>query len=237
MAPVARRLSTGRGVLEPIQTATTLDGQIDELRMLLERHGDLPITLIGYSWGAWLSFIAAARCPGVVDKLILVSSGPFEEKYVAAIQSTRMERFGEEEREAFEATMAALSDPATEDKSALLARLGALAAKADSFDPVPNEPGEDEGVDLQGDLFQTVWSAAAQMRRSGELLSLGQHIACPVVAIHGDFDPHPAEGVEKPLAAVLGDFRFILIEHCGHTPWHEQQARDAFYEVLEQEVG
>jgi len=58
----------------------------------------------------------------------------------------------------------------------------------------------------------------------------------PVIAIHGDFDPHPAEGVEKPLAAVLNDFRFILLKDCGHTPWIERQARDVFYEALEREL-
>jgi len=49
MAPVARKLASIHGVLEPIQTAMTLDGQIDELHMLLERQGALPLTLVGYS--------------------------------------------------------------------------------------------------------------------------------------------------------------------------------------------
>ena len=30
-----------------------------------------------------------------------------------------------------------------------------------------------------------------------------------MIAIHGDYDPHPAEGVEKPLATVLKDFRLF----------------------------
>ena len=41
MTPVARELSADRGVLEPLQTAATLRGQIDELRAGLEAHGDL----------------------------------------------------------------------------------------------------------------------------------------------------------------------------------------------------
>ena len=32
MAPVARRLASARGVLEPIQTALSLEGQVEELR-------------------------------------------------------------------------------------------------------------------------------------------------------------------------------------------------------------
>jgi pimeloyl-ACP methyl ester carboxylesterase len=58
-----------------------------------------------------------------------------------------------------------------------------------------------------------------------------------VVAIHGDHDPHPAAGVQEPLSATLAQFRFILLERCGHRPWIERQARDAFYEALEEELG
>ena len=89
---------------------------------------------------------------------------------------------------------------------------------------------------MRSDIFQAVWGAAAEMRKTGTLLSMGQRIVCPVVAVHGDFDPHPAEGVEKPLSGVLKDFRFILLANCGHTPWIERQARDAFYEVMEKEL-
>src|SRR5207249_3589968 len=86
VAPVARELAPERGVLELIQTATTVERQVAELRAVVEEHADLPVTLIGYSWGAWLSFMVAAHHPALVRKLILVSSGPFEERYVAALQ-------------------------------------------------------------------------------------------------------------------------------------------------------
>ncbi len=54
MAPVAQELAHERGVLEPLQTAETVDGQVEELRAVLETHANLPVTLIGWSWGAWL---------------------------------------------------------------------------------------------------------------------------------------------------------------------------------------
>ena len=31
---------------------------------------------------------------------------------------------------------------------------------------------------------------------------MGRKIKCPVVAIHGDYDPHLAEGVREPLSRV-----------------------------------
>jgi len=236
MAPVARELASGRGILEPIQTATSLEGQIEELRTVLETYGDLPVTLIGFSWGAWLSFIVAARYPTIVRKLVLVGSGPFEEKYVARLQETRLSRLSEEERTEFESIIRALGDPATEDKNTLLARLGALASKTDAYDPITGEPDESYSVGSPGDIFQGVWEDAAELRRSGKLLELGERVRCPVVAIHGDYDPHPAAGVQSPLSAVLESFRFILLKNCGHKPWIERQARDEFYRILEKEL-
>ncbi|MGB8951147.1 MAG: alpha/beta hydrolase [Candidatus Aminicenantales bacterium] len=66
--------------------------------------------------------------------------------------------------------------------------------------------------------------------------SLEGQIQCPVVAIHGDFDSHPAEGVEKPLSAVLKSFRLIRLKNCGHMPWIERQAKDQFYKILKEEL-
>jgi len=232
MAPVARELARGRGVLEPIQTATTLEGQVQELRAVLEREGDPPVTLVGYSWGAWLSVFVAARYPALVKKLVLVSSGPFEHHYVARLTETRLSRLDEQERADWQSAVARLGDPAAEDKDGWLARLGQLASKADAYDPIPRTPDDSSATSPRGDIFAGVWSEAAGMRERGELLALAGRIHCPVVAIHGDYDPHPAEGVRAPLSAALDDFHFILLEKCGHTPWIERQARDTFYAIL-----
>jgi pimeloyl-ACP methyl ester carboxylesterase len=232
MAPVARELSGAYGVLEPIQTAPTLDGQVEELEQVLEAKGQVPVSLVGYSWGAWLSFIVAARYPALVSKLILVSSGPFEAQYVSALEQTRQSRLNAEARREFEAIVRALGQPATPDKDTLLARLGALAAKTDTVDALPGPADDADRIGPRGDVFQGVWEAAAEMRRSGELLGLAQHLRCPVLAIHGDYDPHPAEGVEKPLSQVLPNFRFVRLEQCGHTPWLERHARERFFQVL-----
>jgi len=61
VAAIARELSKNYGVLEPIQTKTSLEGQVLELYGVLMAFGDLPITLIGHSRGAWLAYIITAR--------------------------------------------------------------------------------------------------------------------------------------------------------------------------------
>lgn len=229
MAPVARELSTVTGVLEPLQTAITLDGQVYELKVVLEKNGALPLTLVGFSWGAMLSFILTAQYSSFVKKLVLIGSAPFEEQYAADIMQTRLSRLNEKERKEVLLLAKSLNNPAVEDKNLAMARFGSLISRADSYDPLPHD---DEVLEYQHDIYQGVWKQAGELRRSGKLLEFGRRIQCPVVAIHGDYDPHPSEGVNGPLSHVLEDFQFILLEKCGHHPWLERKARDLFYNIL-----
>jgi len=235
MAPVAKALSKHQGVLEPLQTAVSIDGQVSELYDTLMECGEPPITLIGHSWGAWLSFIFAAEHPSTTRKLILVGSGPFEEKYARGIMETRLGRLDQDERAQIRSLMVAMDDPSTTDKSAIMTRFGELVTRADSFDQMPVEA--DAEVELQPDTFRSVWAEAERLRSSGELLQrIGRAIKCPVVSIHGDYDPHPYEGVKVPLSKTLKDFRFVLLPDCGHEPWRERKAKDRFFEALAAEL-
>ncbi len=234
MAPVARQLSSTHGVLEPLQTRDTLQGQVEGLQAVLKEHGSLPLTLIGYSWGAMLSFIVAAHNPSMVRKLILVSSAVFEEKCAAGIMETRMSRLSPQERAMVDCLAVELDDPAAKDKDGIFARFGALMAKADSYDPVDDI--KNEVIEHQYRVYRGVWRDAQEKRSSGTLLPMGWAISCPVVAIHAEYDPHPAEGVRAPLSRVLADFRFVLLGQCGHCPWLEKQARDQFYALLRSEL-
>ena len=139
----------------------------------------------------------------------------------------------EQERAEFDAAAAALENPSTPSKDTALARLGELASKADSYAPI-GDPGE---VRLSGDTYRQVWKEAAEMRRSGDLIRSVPRVVCPVVAIHGDYDPSPAAGVSKPLAATLQNFRMVTLGKCGHTPWMERYGRESFYRVLLAEIG
>ncbi len=233
MAPVARELSSIRGVLEPLQTATSLKGQVQELYTVLKESADLPVTLIGWSWGAMLGFIFSANYPSFAAKLILIGSGVYEEKYAVNIMKTRLGLLSEEERAEVLSLTEALNDPAIADKNTLMARLGKLISKADSYDPLPFES---EVLECRYDIYQKVWKQATELRSSGQLLELGKKIRCPVVAIHGDYDPHPAEGIREPLSRILRDFRFISLENCGHQPWLERAARDKFFDILKNEI-
>ena len=98
MAAVAREISQSQGVIEPFQTERTVTGQVTELKKVLADQGDLPVILIGHSWGAILSFIVTAKNPALVKKLILISSGAFEDSYAAGIMSTRSDHLSYDDR-------------------------------------------------------------------------------------------------------------------------------------------
>jgi pimeloyl-ACP methyl ester carboxylesterase len=233
IALVAREISKDTGVLEPLQTKDSLEGQIEELADVLERNADLPVILVGHSWGAFLSFVVTALYPSLVKKLILIGSGPFEEKYADNITPERLNRLTEVERiEAIE-LIERIIGPDTVDKDKPMARLSTLYAKADTYDPLPHE---NESLEFSEVINRRVWAEAKKLRISGELLEMGKKITCPVVAIHGDYDPHLAEGVREPLSRVIKNFKFTLLVKCGHEPWMERHARDKFYEVLRKEI-
>jgi len=239
MQPVAEELSKNFGVLEPLQTTASLEGQVRELKAVLERDGSLPIILIGHSWGAWLAYILAAKSPKLVKKLILVGSGPFEAKYTKGMLATRLSRLNDHDRQEavfllLELNQNRYCNPGT------LEKVGQLISKADSFNPMPNNGVEvdvRQDIDVQQDIYQGVWPEADKLRKSGELLKLGEKIQCPVVAVHGDYDPHPAAGVREPLSGVVKDFHFILLNKCGHDPWREKEAKDKFYGILKEECA
>lgn len=233
MGPLARLLDSRRGILEPFQTARTVRGQVDELKSQIVLHAAPPVVLVGYSWGAWLSLILAARYPHLVGKVVLVSSGPFEDRYVPDIEATRYSRLSPEEKDEVATLLPVIEGRTEGDRQAAFERFGDLFARTDAFDPLPEGEGE---VTLDPNLFRSVWAEAAKMRTSGELIKLANYVKCPVSALHGDHDPHPAEGVKTPLSGVLRDFRFVLLKECGHKPWAERRARDTFLETLEGEL-
>jgi pimeloyl-ACP methyl ester carboxylesterase len=229
MAPVARELSRFVGVLEPLQTVASLKGQVIELANILKDSFMTPIVLIGWSWGAWLSVLITSEHPLLVKELILVGSGPFEEKYSANIINTRLNRLSEREKAELKLLQEQMCVPVDHFDNNLFVRLRQLLNKTDSYELIPHI---DETIEFNYEIYQKVWEEASILRKSGLLLNITKKIKCPVLAIHGDFDPHPSFGVKEPLSAVLNDFHFIELKKCGHLPWLERNARDDFYNIL-----
>lgn len=222
LAPVAIHLSKHHGVLEPLQTRSSFEAQLEELKTVLEESAQLPLVLIGYSYGSLLSFVFTGLYPHFVKKLILLSSSVFEDQYATEIMNTRLKRMKEKERTEAEALLEKFNDPHVKNKDDIFSQLGELISQADSYNPLPFE---NEFLQESYEIYSKVQKEAHALRTSGKLLDYGQTIRCPVVAIHGDYDPHPQTGVQVPLSRTLNDFKFILLEKCGHHPWLERPGK------------
>jgi pimeloyl-ACP methyl ester carboxylesterase len=233
LASIARRLSISFGVLEPLIMSLSVDEQIEELHSIVLKNTTAPLFFIGHSWGAWLCYMYAARHPGLVRKVILIGAPPFEERFVPLINETRLSRLKEEEVREFRNAIQQLDNP-DPGIEVLHGDFASLLFKTDIFEALPNET-IDSGFFPR--VYNSIWQEASLIRRSGQLKEYGKCISCQVIGIHGDYDPHPFEGVRSPLSEIVPSFRFNLIEKCGHYPWKERYGKDILYKILYKEMG
>ena len=233
LASVARELSHDGGVLEPWQTARTVPGQVEELSDQIERWATPPVTLVGHSWGAWLSLLVAAEHPEKVRRVVLVGSGPLRARYAPGIVRHRRARLTLAEWQEFKRVGRRLWTRTGRPSSSSLRRLGELAGVADSYQLLPR-PRTEARVDPLA--FRAISEEDGRMRRSGALYRAVRRIRAPVVVLHGADDSHPVEGVVEPLRDAGLRPRVIVFPRCGHEPWRERYARAPFFKVLRKEI-
>ncbi len=136
MAPVAKELSDKFGVVEPLQTKDTICDQVIELWHLLSQSSSLPLTLIGYSWGAWLGILFTVKYPEFVNNLILISSGPFLDQYTKVIHQKRFERLKSTQKREFSKYLQILSSNDKNQMDKALKHIGELAEITDSYEKI-----------------------------------------------------------------------------------------------------
>ncbi|MFP4186170.1 MAG: alpha/beta fold hydrolase [Thermoplasmata archaeon] len=191
VGPLAEELSEGYSVMEPFFDQVSIKGQIDRLKEAVESSCEDDVTLIGHSWGAWLGWIFAADSQRV-DKLIIISSPPFEVEYVGDMRETLSERMDSSQEERY------LDLKRRKDESdRAMKEFGKLMMELNSYD-LTNISQYD--VEVLAEVNEKVWREAEQLRRSGELLKMGRTMDSSVIAFHGNYDHHPAEGVKSPLS-------------------------------------
>lgn len=220
------------GSIEPYQTADTLDGQIEELKVQIESCCSKPLCLLGYSWGSMLALLTAATYPHLANKVILVSSACFDEESASKIRSKRLSRLSTAERKMLEECLLSLNNTPEQGTVKYSEMLQDLLLKSDCYDPI----SRGEKVALQTDIYKAVWLQAVELRKKGELLKRIAAYHGPVLALHGDYDPHPSSGIKIPLENTLSQFSFIELPNCGHIPWIERTAAPIFFDLLEREI-
>ncbi|UCC79391.1 MAG: alpha/beta hydrolase [Candidatus Zixiibacteriota bacterium] len=235
MAPVARELSVAAGVIEPIQTEDSLTGQIEELEKQLINNTDPPVILIGSSWGAVLALLVAARKEIDIEKLILIGSAVFDAESSARIEGIRMSRLDDNKRRQLDKIRMELDNPDSRDKAKIAKDWGDIFFHTDVYDPIITDL---EVIEVQYDINVKVWGDFVILRDTpGFLKEEFSKIDKPVMVIHGDYDPHPIEGIRPFLEDCLKDVRFHILSRCGHYPWIERHARQSFFDILKKEIA
>lgn len=233
MASVAKELGKKCGVIEPMVLAETITEQLKECTEAL-LLATKPAVLIGHSWGAWLGFLLAAQHSQGIQKLILIGCGSFVEEHVATMNMIRESRLSQSDQKRLEELKSLLNHGHADEKAEAFLELGRIMDGVDSYSLLPTK---EEDVLVRPQIFSGLMKEINTLRSEGSLLSIAKEIQCPVVAIHGRHDPHLPVGVRDPLKEHVKDFRFILLDNCGHTPWRERYARDHFFSCLEEEIA
>jgi pimeloyl-ACP methyl ester carboxylesterase len=221
---LANLLGQHIGVIEPFQKGTSIQAQINELLDIIKREALCPVVLVGHSWGAWLGIIFASNYPEIVEKLILIGTPPFEEKYVLKMRRIREERIRKQKKD----NLLDISNDLKLSQLERFRKMGEMMTEIDSYHLLPIH----DKIDFRADIYFSIWNEAIKLRSENHFFEFASKISCPVVAIHGNYDPHPWLGVKNCLAKWFKEFDFVLLKKCGHYPWKEKFVQGIFIEIL-----
>jgi len=180
--------------------------------------------LVGASWGAMLALAAAARHPDRVAGVMLVGCGTFDVRARARLQANLAERTTEEIRRAMREVERTHPDPAERAKE--LQRVSdplyTFKRHEDAVEPASE-------FDLRGHLES--WSDMVRLQEARVYPAAFRSIRCPVLMVHGSYDPHPGPMIREGLIEHVPHLVYHELDRCGHSPWIEEHARDAFLDT------
>jgi pimeloyl-ACP methyl ester carboxylesterase len=101
-----------------------------------------------------------------------------------------------------------------------------LSASIYNYCPVADADDSIERFDLKGHL--ETWQDMVRLQEAGVYPAAFASIMCPVLMLHGAYDPHPGAMIRKSLEAFVPHLEYQEFDQCGHSPWIEKYARDHF---------
>ena len=226
---LAHALADPLHVLEPWQRlssdiALTVAQHIEDLANLISHEipGEKP-ALVGESWGAMLALAFASTHPDRVSALALVGCGTFDLKARARLGATLEERTTQELRD--QLAELATREPDEDERGA---QAHALSDHLYTFSRAVDQPIAK--FDLKGGT--ETWSDMVRLQEAGVYPSAFATVTCPVLMLHGSYDPHPGSMIRDGLQKSIPHLEYTEFDRCGHSPWVEEHVRDRFLSIL-----
>ncbi|MEZ4448851.1 MAG: alpha/beta hydrolase [Nannocystaceae bacterium] len=232
LAPLPEDLARDFEVYEPSQRGRgdgplTVDAHVaDHLRLrqrIVDARGVEP-AIVGHSWGAMLALVIAAATPGGFACVALVGCGTFDR----ASRAEYKRRFAAATDPALAARFAAVDDDPTLDEDERLRRSALLLDPIYAVDPIL--PAVIPRCDARAN--RESWADMIRLQEGGVYPDGFAAIDAPVRMFHGDDDPHPGGMIFASLRPLVRDLALESWPRCGHEPWRERAAREAFLSGL-----
>jgi pimeloyl-ACP methyl ester carboxylesterase len=149
--------------------------------------------------------------------------GTFDRRSRARLRSTLEERTPAELRDQLSALTETFPDAGER-----AARAHALSDPLYTYSRAVDDPPL--RLDLEG--HQESWSDMVRLQEAGVYPAAFTSITCPVLMLHGSYDPHPGDSIRDSLRESIPHLEYIELDRCGHAPWVEEHARDRFLSIL-----
>ncbi|HVY31638.1 MAG TPA: alpha/beta hydrolase [Polyangiaceae bacterium] len=227
---LARLLSKSFQVMEPLQRRSsgpslTVAQHVADLAAVAPS----PALIVGHSWGAMLGLSFASRYPASVAKLVLVGCGTYDEATRARLNATLRERLGPDRTRRADALLRqAEHETNPELRDAALHQFGAMHAELETYAPVADEPEDVVSLPTDAAGHSETWQDVLRLQRDGIEPAAFSRISAPVLMIHGAYDPHPGAATRDFLRPYIPQLEYLELPRCGHEPWRELHAREAF---------
>jgi pimeloyl-ACP methyl ester carboxylesterase len=230
VAPLARELGKQWHVFEPFQRGSgrrplTVATHVQDLDDLIrERCGGYHPVLVGHSWGAMLALAYAAEHPTTPAALVLIGCGTFSIVARSEFDARLDAKLTPTDR----ASIAYVKQTET-DMDRRRAAVGRLMTRVYGYDI---EDVTDDVAVVDAVAHEQTWADMVRLQRDGIYPAAFAAIGVPVLMLHGDVDPHPGRLISEDLRRYVPQLEYLELPRCGHSPWLERQARQAFFKTL-----
>jgi proline iminopeptidase len=204
------------GGRSPSPDAIGWETQVEDLGAVVRELGLGPApTIVGFSWGAVLTLLAAGH--GVVrpGKLVLIDPAPVTRGYRTQFEAEFARRQSDPIVAARRAALQA-SDLRTRDPAAF--RVESFALSVAGYFADPARARDLTPFRVMGRVQQSIWASLGDY----DLRPLLAAIRCPTLVLHGRQDPVPLRSSEDVAAEMRA--KLVIIDDCGHVPYVEQPA-------------